>query len=551
MELIINELRIKKFRNIEEQNIKLGKVLTLIIGQNGVGKSSLLGLIGQPFGFYAGAKWAASQPKEIKEKYDNNIYKDIYGTPFETVFSDIFRLSNTYDHPDFNKHTGKIENGFLKNKYEFSLKFCEKFPPNYPIFSCQIKDRGKDDSTIRFVLKNEKSKDLNYASFIFPVKYLGLNRTFPLADISGEIVEDTNFSDEEKKFFNKYKNYIALSDEEFKEEILKAGKINKTGVSTKNYNYEGMSIGQDNISKIITTIISFKRLKETMKEEYKGGIILIDEIEATLFPVSQLNLLKFLYDECSRLDIQVIATTHSISLIEDLYLSRSKYKKIEFVYLKKRDGVVKLENIIELENIKYELTLLKGKSEEKKNKVKVFLEDNEARVFFKNLLDKKMLSKIEIQELSLDSNNYINLYQHKFNEIKKNIVVLDGDANDISKFKTLNKKIPENFMFLPGNCRPEEIFYKFLNSLNENHEFWRETEYTKQKFLNTYREEIEMKKDNGDIKERELWKKWFNIEKRNWGSRECSRFFKYWKVENEKEVKDFQKKFINILNFFK
>lgn len=547
--MIIRELEIKKFRNIENQNIKLGEVLTLIIGQNGVGKSSLLGLIAQPFGFYGGAKWQASN-KNLKEKYDIPEYKDVYGNPFETIFSDIFRLSKTYDHPDFDKENREIRDSFLKNKYIFSLKFCEKFSSKYPAFTCQTKDRGKDDATIRFVLKDEKSSDLNYSTFIFPVKYLGLNRTFPLVDISGETIEKISFTDEEKKFFNEQKNYIALSDENFEESILKSGKISKTVISTKEYDYEGMSVGQDNISKIITTIISFKRLKENLKEKYQGGIILIDEIEATLFPSSQLNLLKFLYNECSTLNIQIIATTHSISLIENLYLNKDKFKKKELIFLKKRDGIVTVKNTTEteFEDIKYDLTFFKEKKKDKK--IKVFLEDNEATIFFKNLLDRTTLSRIDIQKLSLDSNNYINLYQHKFDEIKKNIVVLDGDANDINKFKVLNKKIPKNFLFLPGDCRPEEVFYNFLSSLEEKHKFWEEGKYTKQQFLNNYREAVTLQKGKENKKERNLWKDWFNSEKNKWG-KDCKKFFKYWKIENNEKVKEFQKNFLDVLDNLK
>ena len=54
--MIVDKIEIEKFRNITKQEFKLGKVITLLVGQNGVGKSSILGLIGQPFGFYGGDK---------------------------------------------------------------------------------------------------------------------------------------------------------------------------------------------------------------------------------------------------------------------------------------------------------------------------------------------------------------------------------------------------------------------------------------------------------------------------------------------------------------
>lgn len=535
--MLIEKIEIKKFRNIIEQEFKLGKFITLLVGQNGVGKSSILGLLGQPFGFYGGEKWGATK-KEEKEKYSS--YKDIYGISFETVFSEIFRLSKKYDHPDYNISTMKVEENSSNpiNKYYFSLKFINESLGKSSI-SCYTKDRGKDNNTIRFSISEYgKSSPLNYGTLIYPVKYLGLNRTFPITDLSDEKIEDINFSDDEKLFFEKSKNYISLSEEKYNEQILKSGKTVKTTISTDRYDYEGMSLGQDNISKIITTIISFKRLKNILKEDYKGGILLIDEIEATLFPKAQENLINFLYKECKQLKIQVIATTHSLSLVEYVYKKHEDLKNVNCVFLKKRDNMVIINNANTFDDIKYELTLFEEKKIENK-KVKIFLEDDEAKIFLKNLISRDNLKDFQIESLKLDANNYINLYQHKFSEIQQSLIILDGDMNDVNKFKTLNKKIPENFIFLPGKYNPEKMAYDYLKNLSDKSEFW-ERNYTKQKFINDYRDDVEQKKDTE--KDRVLLKKWFNKRKINWG-RNCSKFFKFWKKDNEKEYNKFKEDF--------
>ena len=538
--MVIDKIEIEKFRNIVNQEFQLGKVITLLVGQNGVGKSSILGLLGQPFGFYGGDKWGASQEKEVKTKYSSLSYKDVYGISFETVFSEIFRLSKKYDHPDYNIATMKLEENTSNpiNKYYFSLKFINNSLGKENI-SCYTKDRGENNNTIRFILSEyKKSSSINYGTLIYPVKYLGLNRTFPITDLNDEKIEDIKFSDEEKLFFQKYKNYISLSDENYNEQVLKSGKTIKTIISTDRYDYEGMSLGQDNISKIITTIISFKRLKDILKEDYKGGILLIDEIEATLFPKAQENLINFLYKECQKLKIQIIATTHSLSLVEYVYKKYEKFKDINCIFLKKRDNMVMISNADTFDDIKYELTLFEEKKIEEK-KIKIFLEDNEAKIFLKNLISNDDLKSFEIESLKLDANNYINLYQHKFTEIRQSLIILDGDMNDINKFKTLDKKIPENFIFLPGKYNPEETVYNYLNTLSENSEFW-EKNYTKQKFLNDYRDDVEQEKDF--VKKRVLLKKWFNNRKNNWG-RNCSKFFKFWKKDNKEEYDKFKKDF--------
>ena len=539
--MLIEKIEIKKFRNIIEQEFELGKVITLLVGQNGVGKSSILGLLGQPFGFYGGEKWGASQKKE-KEKYSSLSYKDIYGISFETVFSEIFRLSKKYDHPDYNIITMKVEENTSNpvNKYYFSLKFINDSLGKKSI-SCYTKDRGENNNTLRFAISEYgKSSSLNYGTLIYPVKYLGLNRTFPITDLNNEKIEDINFSDDEKLFFQESKNYISLSEEKYNEQILKSGKTVKTIISTDRYDYEGMSLGQDNISKIITIIISFKRLKNILKENYKGGILLIDEIEATLFPKAQENLINFLYKECKKLKIQVIATTHSLSLVEYVYKKHEDLKNVNCIFLKKRDNMVVINNANTFDDIKYELTLFEEKKIENK-KIKIFLEDDEAKIFLKNLISRDNLKGFQIESLKLDANNYINLYQHKFNEIQQSLIILDGDMNDVNKFKALNKKIPKNFIFLPGKCNPEQMVYYYLKSLTDNSEFW-ERNYTKQKFTNDYRDDVEQKKDSE--KERVLLKKWFNKRKTNWG-KNCSKFFKFWKKDNEEEYNKFKEDFEN------
>ena len=539
--MLIEKIEIKKFRNIIEQEFELGKVITLLVGQNGVGKSSILGLLGQPFGFYGGEKWGASQKKE-KEKYSSLSYKDIYGISFETVFSEIFRLSKKYDHPDYNIITMKVEENTSNpvNKYYFSLKFINDSLGKKSI-SCYTKDRGENNNTLRFAISEYgKSSSLNYGTLIYPVKYLGLNRTFPITDLNNEKIEDINFSDDEKLFFQESKNYISLSEEKYNEQILKSGKTVKTIISTDRYDYEGMSLGQDNISKIITIIISFKRLKNILKENYKGGILLIDEIEATLFPKAQENLINFLYKECKKLKIQVIATTHSLSLVEYVYKKHEDLKNVNCIFLKKRDNMVVINNANTFDDIKYELTLFEEKKIENK-KIKIFLEDDEAKIFLKNLISRDNLKGFQIESLKLDANNYINLYQHKFNEIQQSLIILDGDMNDVNKFKALNKKIPKHFIFLPGKCNPEQMVYYYLKSLPDNSEFW-ERNYTKQKFTNDYRDDVEQKKDSE--KERVLLKKWFNKRKTNWG-KNCSKFFKFWKKDNEEEYNKFKEDFEN------
>lgn len=70
-------------------------------------------------------------------------------------------------------------------------------------------------------------------------------------------------------------------------------------------------------------------LKEKYPDDYKGGILAIDELDATMYPASQKELLAVLRKYSSRLNLQVFFTTHSLSLLEsvdDLRVECSKKK---------------------------------------------------------------------------------------------------------------------------------------------------------------------------------------------------------------------------------
>lgn len=52
------------------------------------------------------------------------------------------------------------------------------------------------------------------------------------------------------------------------------------------------SVGQDNIGNIISALVDIYLLSK--QEEYNGAIICIDEVEVSLHPDTQLNLLSLL-----------------------------------------------------------------------------------------------------------------------------------------------------------------------------------------------------------------------------------------------------------------
>ena len=64
------------------------------------------------------------------------------------------------------------------------------------------------------------------------------------------------------------------------------------GVTTGNYDALTMSAGQDNVGEIILAVLSMRRLKNKFRKSYEGGIVFVDEIDATLYPAAQVKLIE-------------------------------------------------------------------------------------------------------------------------------------------------------------------------------------------------------------------------------------------------------------------
>src|SRR5699024_2964885 len=96
---------------------------------------------------------------------------------------------------------------------------------------------------------------------------------------------------------------------------------NKIGasVSTERYGDMANSAGQDNLGQILLTTMSFEKLKAERGASYNGGLFLIDEIDSTLHPAAQNKLYIYLTRKAKELNLQIVFTTHSLSLLEFIH----------------------------------------------------------------------------------------------------------------------------------------------------------------------------------------------------------------------------------------
>ena len=304
------------------------------------------------------------------------------------------------------------------------------------------------------------------------------------------------------------------------------------------YDVYGNSAGQDNIGQILTAIISFQRLKANLREEYLGGLLLIDELEVTLFPGALFSLLAFLLKQAGELNIQIIFTSHSLDVLKKLQETSFK-RHSSCIYIDKSRGKVRCQNALNEELSRLEADLKQevySNSQIFINKTKIWVEDDEARVFLRNITSSNNLRQMNIvDKVSLGCGNLLNLVQQKIPEFSKgySVIVLDGDAKSLSSFRKMKPANKKHIVFLPTNQNPESVILNFLKNLNESDEFWDDQigGYTKEIFIRNLLSENE-------VTDRVKIKEWFNKEKQYWG-RDCKKVFSRWAKDNEAFINEF------------
>ncbi len=330
-----------------------------------------------------------------------------------------------------------------------------------------------------------------------------------------------------------------------KADYLASKQKNTLGANTDYYDWKMNSAGQDNIGKILLAILSFKRLKEKHGNHYKGGILAIDEIGATLYPASQIKLLKVLRKFAENFNIQIIITTHSLSILKEACayeVDSTIQGQTKVFYLQKYDKKIKILQGLSFEAITHKLNVTLG-STKPKIKISVFTEDKEAEIFLKSVLKTKLMSSFQCISIPFGCGNLIELCTKKVPGFKfpDSIIVLDGDVrNDSKKLKVANQLT--NMLILPGDKSPEQLLASFLHGLSDESPVWASIYegYEKQHCFEDHRL-------SDILTKRDVAKAWFRSQQETWG-KNCARVINPWIQNNQDEVKTFIKSVKEIQN---
>lgn len=538
----IKSMNIKAFRSLNDVEISLGSRLTLIAGRNGTSKSTILGILAQICSFEKNYKIYGNA---VNEEILN--YKTIYEQDFFSEFKSHFRISKKYDTP--------------QNKYEVGFEINDA-QEELDIKATLQGTRRKDN--LRLVLRKNQSISTNTSRNItHPSIFLSLERLLPISKREVNVVTENSLSNEEQTFLINAHNRIftTLSDyNNISSNLPEKAGIKSTVVTNDKYDVDSASSGEDNIGQILMALISFKKLKREWKD-YKGGLLLIDEIDASLFPRAQIELFD-LFDKVSKeLDLQIVFTTHSPTLISHAYEKWEKSQKnattknnIAINYLTDSRGKIENKLNFTVSDIISDLNII-GKTIEKRVKINCYFEDTEA-YFMSNTLLKPMQRKLisSMTKVKLGCENYISLVSANIPEFKKlSLIVLDGD---VKKTKIKNMR---NIVLLPTDLPPDQLLYKYLNDLDPSDSFWENSHaYNKavfraDKFFKDINEKVKFDEDKNkfvlidqpthDKACRLLFKDWFNYNYNLYFKKSGINPFVRWKKDNKDLVLKYQNDF--------
>ncbi len=509
---MLKEIKIHKYRGFRDVSFKVGTRLTVIAGQNGTQKTTLLGMLTQMF--------------TLDPKSEMGSEKPLVGGNYRSDFMNKFKFS-----PKFDK----------AGDHEWTLSF-----DGMDDVTATSIWRKKEDGTIRFWKKGTHAAGSGYIQY--PVLYLSLRRLFPLGEDSKvEESHDIELTESEKKEYKEFHDDVLFNVYEDAHPLYVKGAEKQTiGVNTQTYDWMTNSAGQDNLGKIVLALFSFKRLKEKYKKAYKGGILGIDELDSTLFPASQIRILKQLQSYACKYKIQIIFTTHSLTLIKEACRLQDECKanearkgQVNVVYLEREDNHIAIK-----ENVRYgtvENNLCVALEKTTNTKVNIFTEDNEAWLFMTNMLPAKYKKIIKHVPAKLGCGEYINLIEAKMPNFysPEGLVVLDGDAVSEDHYSRVASKL----VLLPGPKSPEQMVADWIQGLSDTHKFWKSINpsYTRQYCFKDIR--------YSQLTNREKAKMWFQSQCTTdvWGTT-AHKMMKFWKKDNKEKVDAFVADFAKMIN---
>lgn len=449
---MIKNINIIQYRKLKDLTLSFTKNINAISGTNGTCKTSLLHLLGNSL--QAPTKTCSW----ITDEKCLPIIKAVNNVTNPKVES-LTRGDQTYNDP---AHGVK---GPL-----FSVDY-------YGAESLNFRRHNSTQMT-RYAVKPKYQPGTKDTLPYCPVIYLGLSRLVPF----GEFQNDDALSNIKKKLPQSYQDEIAELYKKFTNyEILFNATKQMGDIKVRSEfssNVEGIdsntiSAGEDNLSIILTALISLKYYYESISSANEvESVLLIDEMDATLHPAFQIKLLNLFREMSEAYKMQVVFTTHSMSLLEEMLA-----KKDNVLYL-----IDNVTSVFQMEDpdiykIKMHLQSLTQEDIYEDKVIPLFTEDDEARCLLELLFDYYQKTYSEFRNVSglfhkvltnISAENLTGIFTDSklLHTTMRSICVLDGDhKSDITNF----------IVALPGKAAPEAVLLNYIEKLYDDDDpFWRD-----------------------------------------------------------------------------
>ena len=282
------------FRKLRGLKINFAERITLIAGHNGIGKSTILGLVANTFGLAD-----SSDPQSyFDEQFYANVERIVYLSLGEV---------------EGQRAGGPVVTADVKGTPV--RKRCAMTQRN-EWRRARVVPRSIGGDAAGLVKQDGKIR--------LPTIYLGIRRLAPVgeadeSDVSmrRHVMEDAD-RDVFIDFVSEVIHGVSLTKQMTRQSI-KGSKKRTLQPGYQGYESLAISLGQDSLASIATALASFEKLKRELGAEYPGGLLVVDELDAGFHPHAIDRLVKALKSQARRLKLQVVATSHSPRLIEALH----------------------------------------------------------------------------------------------------------------------------------------------------------------------------------------------------------------------------------------
>lgn len=455
----IQHVKVEKFRSFHDVEFDIGRKITVISGQNGVGKSNLISLIASGSG--------------LGKSSD-------FGGNFQPKFYDFFYIAPEENYEEYSIYLRYASDNTDETVLK-CLTFKDDTESNRGIrIIPRTSNKEGDDITIKEAerIAREKFNVGGAARIPIPTIYLSISRLYPLGERKEsvcikEIRRNNKLyqSEAHTKFCDWYNSVIPGSIKKDGDLSLidkEASTRSSLHMEMENTPALGKSVGQDNLGNIISALVDIYILSQ--QDNYNGALICIDEIEVSLHPDTQMRLLDLMDKLADELNIQFVVTTHSLTVLKDL-LGRHKKKPNDYaiVYLKNPSApMVTVQQSYEI--LKADLL---GKVTYQKPKPKVYFEDEVGKRLFDMLVGAlyHQCNTLE-EEGNLRGNisqGYVFKIKNRLANIKKyshaisliNPIVTSLGCEELLRFSQADRLYSDQVVFLlDGDARHKQTEHK-------------------------------------------------------------------------------------------